>query len=214
MPPRRAGGQPLHPIYPLTSRWALASCLLVGWDVAVGVYLVLALEVMATSDVQTIRRHAALQDDGQLALLVLTVASALASLAAIVVELGTGEGRRLPGHLAGAVLTILLSWAFIHTMFALHYAHEFYDEESGGGMAFPGGDPEPDYWDFAYFALRSETWRASLSAAWPSRPGSPAPARAWESAASTTGSPGAHRPQASRSSSTSTPSPILGPLRP
>jgi uncharacterized membrane protein len=51
------------------------------------------------------------------------------------------------------VLTILLSWAFIHTMFALHYAHEFYDEEAGGGMTFPGGDGDPDYWDFAYFAF-------------------------------------------------------------
>jgi uncharacterized membrane protein len=137
-----------------TSSWAPASCLLLGWDVGVGVYLVLALEAMATSTVQSIRRHAAQQDEGQFAILVLTVAAALASLAAIVAELGSGPGRtRLPSHLAGAVLTILLSWAFIHTMFALHYAHEFYDEEAGGGMAFPGGDGDPDYWDFAYFAF-------------------------------------------------------------
>ena len=26
------------------------------------------------------------------------------------------------------MLTILLSWAFIHTIFALHYAHEYYGE--------------------------------------------------------------------------------------
>ena len=40
----------------------------------------------------------------------------------------------------------------IHTIFALHYAHEFYDETSGG-LAFPGTDGEPDYWDFAYFSF-------------------------------------------------------------
>jgi uncharacterized membrane protein len=40
-------------------------------------------------------------------------------------------------------------------MFALHYAHEFYgeDEGSAGGLAFPGGDSTPDYWDFVYFAF-------------------------------------------------------------
>jgi uncharacterized membrane protein len=138
----------------VTTRWTLTSCLLVGWDVTVGLYLALAFQLMLTSDVQSIRRHAALQDEGQFAILVLTVAAALASLGAIVAELGTGgTGARLPSHLAGAALTILLSWAFIHTMFALHYAHEFYDEEAGGGMAFPGGEGDPDYWDFAYFSF-------------------------------------------------------------
>ena len=53
------------------------------------------------------------------------------------------------------MVTIVLSWAFIHTIFALHYAHEFYDEDAprGGGMAFPGGEEEPDYWDFVYFSF-------------------------------------------------------------
>jgi uncharacterized membrane protein len=38
-------------------------------------------------------------------------------------------------------------------MFALHYAHEYYDEIDGGGLAFPGDDRAPDYWDFVYFAF-------------------------------------------------------------
>jgi len=83
------------------------------------------------------------------------VAAALASLGAIFAELGTstpGESRP-PSHLVLATLTILLSWAFIHTIFALHYAHEFYDEAAGQGMTFPGGDPNPDYWDFVYFSF-------------------------------------------------------------
>ena len=43
---------------------------------------------------------------------------------------------------------------FIHTMFALHYAHEFYAEKryENGGLAFPG-KAAPDYWDFLYFSL-------------------------------------------------------------
>ena len=53
-----------------------------------------------------------------------------------------------------AAVTILLSWAFTHTIFALHYAHEYYDENAGkgGGLKFPGDEP-PDYWDFMYFSF-------------------------------------------------------------
>jgi uncharacterized membrane protein len=136
--------------------WRPATRLLVGWDIAVALYLGLAFSVMARADVHRIRRNAALQDEGQFAILMLTVAAALASLAAILAQLGTpagGVGGRQPMNLVLAALTIMLSWAFIHTIFALHYAHEFYDESAGRGMEFPGGDPEPDYWDFIYFSF-------------------------------------------------------------
>src|SRR5262245_50275092 len=77
--------------------WRLATRLLLGWDVGVGLYLVLVYRVMATADVSRIRRRAALQDEGRIALLVLTVVAALASLGAIIAELGmTGSGRQPP----------------------------------------------------------------------------------------------------------------------
>ena len=136
--------------------WRPATRLLVGWDIGTALYLGLAFHLMAGSDIHRIRRNAALQDEGQFAILVLTVAAALASLAAILAQLGAsagGGGGRQPMNLVLATLTIMLSWAFIHTIFALHYAHEFYDESAGRGMAFPGGDMEPDYWDFVYFSF-------------------------------------------------------------
>jgi len=127
---------------------------LVGWDVYVGLYLALVTHLMSVCDVRRIRERAALEDEGQVTILVLTVAAALASLGAIVAELGSSGGTpRRPAQVVLAALTILLSWAFIHTIFALHYAHEFYDESAGRGMAFPGGDKEPDYWDFVYFSF-------------------------------------------------------------
>src|SRR5213596_123645 len=136
----------------LLTDWRLATRLLVAWDIFVALYLALAAHLMSRSDVDRIRDRAAMEDEGQLAILVLTVVAALASLGAIFAELGTGTGRR-PAHVVLAALTILLSWAFIHTIFALHYAHEFYDEDIGGGLAFPGGETEPDYWDFVYFSF-------------------------------------------------------------
>jgi len=136
--------------------WRPATRWLVGWNLGVGVYLLFAYYTMASADIASIRRRAAEQDEGQLAILVLTVGAAMISLVAIVALLGkangSGESRQAP-DLAVAGVTILLSWAFIHTIFALHYAHEFYDEAAGGGLSFPGGDVEPDYLDFVYFSF-------------------------------------------------------------
>jgi uncharacterized membrane protein len=134
--------------------WRPATRLIAGWDLAVALYLMLALHLMASADVRKIRRHAAAQDEGQLTILACTVAAAVASLAAIFAELrGSAGGARPASHVFLAVLTIFLSWVFIHTIFALHYAHEFYDDTGGRGMAFPGGELNPDYWDFVYFSF-------------------------------------------------------------
>ena len=134
--------------------WRPPTRLLVGWDIGVALYLVLAFHMIATSTVDRIRQRAAREDEGQALILMLTVAAALASLAAIFALLSTSarnDRHALPVVLA--TVTILLSWTFIHTIFALHYAHEFYDEADGGGLAFPGEDTEPDYWDFVYFSF-------------------------------------------------------------
>ncbi|MEA2871997.1 MAG: hypothetical protein QOH67_1973 [Hyphomicrobiales bacterium] len=139
-----------------TCDWRVATKLLIGWDIGVGLYLVLALSLMARSDLHRIRRRAANQDEGGLGILVLTVAAAAASLGAIFAELATvGGAPRQPGQLILATATVVLSWAFIHSIFALHYAHEFYGEGRDrqiGGMTFPD-DHEPDYWDFMYFSF-------------------------------------------------------------
>jgi uncharacterized membrane protein len=138
------------------SDWRMVTKFLVGWNVGVVFYLTLVLSLVAKSDVHRIRRRAAMQDEGQFTILVLIIVSAAASIAAIFAELGTGSGNpRLPGHLILATTTILFSWAFIHSMFALHYAHEYYGDGRDhriGGVAFPD-DSEPDYWDFAYFSF-------------------------------------------------------------
>jgi uncharacterized membrane protein len=140
----------------LLTDWRVATRMLVAWDIGVSLYLLLALQMMAIAEVRHMRRRAKLQDEGQFMILILTAVAALASLAAIFALLGTSHGNtRQPGDLFLATMTIVLSWAFTHLMFALHYAHEYYDqnEGKGGGMQFPGDDPEPDYWDFMYFSF-------------------------------------------------------------
>jgi len=134
----------------LPTDWRLATRVLVGWDAGAAFYLIGAFILFARADVAHIRRQAAIVDEGRSAILVVVVAAAVASLGGIIAQLGAG---RAATHLAFATLTILLSWALVHVIFALHYAHEFYAAKPrGGGLAFPG-DEEPDYWDFLYFSL-------------------------------------------------------------
>jgi uncharacterized membrane protein len=131
----------------------LATRLIVGWDVFAALYLVLAYIMMLRCDVAHIRRSAVMQDDGRFLILLLTAFGALASLGAIVFELGASKGNKAGLILATA--TIALSWTLVHTAFALHYAHDFYRGRKPGGLQFPSGDAhvEADYWDFVYFSF-------------------------------------------------------------
>ena len=131
--------------------------LLVAWDVGVALYLALAFWMIAHSGLSQIRRQSFLQDEGGFAILVGTIVAATASVGAVFrwLESATRAETFASGGLVFLFATILLSWAFIHTMFALHYAHEFYSARSkkgGAGLIFPH-DPEPDYWDFVYLAF-------------------------------------------------------------
>ena len=127
--------------------------LLVGWDVFVAIYLVLVYVMILRSTHATIRRMAALQDDGRFVIPLLVALGAFASLAAIVYELGNANHK--PTELIFATATVALSWAAVHTGFALHYAHEFYRGKKPGGLQFPSGDEheDADYWDFVYFSF-------------------------------------------------------------
>lgn len=138
-----------------TTDWRLATRVLTGWDVGVGFYLIATYLLVSRSTINEIRRRAAIHDEGAAALLVLTPAAAIASLAVIVVEFGSAESAAGWAELAFAMGTILLSWLFLHIVFALHYAHEYYGERSDdqiGGLKFPG-QQSPDYWDFVYFSF-------------------------------------------------------------
>jgi uncharacterized membrane protein len=126
--------------------------LLIGWDIFVACYLISVYALVLRSGLAHIRRNAVLQDDGRFLILLVTALGAFASIAAII--FGLDEQHRSSPELALATLTIALSWAAVHTTFALHYAHEFY-RGTPGGLQFPSGDQheDADYWDFVYFSF-------------------------------------------------------------
>jgi uncharacterized membrane protein len=129
-------------------RWT--SRALIAWDVTVALYIVTAFVTIRRAHVSHIRSHAIAADDGRFAILALTAGAALASLLAIIVELGA-SGRGVH-QIALAIVTVALSWTMVHTSFALHYAHDYYRPREPGGLKFPDED-EPDYWDFIYFSF-------------------------------------------------------------
>ncbi len=130
---------------------------IIGWNAGAGLYLLLAYRMMFWSSHERMRRRALQQDEGRILVLTLVVLAAIAGLGAIVAELSVAKdvhGDLRIAHITLAALTILSSWAFTQTMFALHYAHDYYAREAGGtqgGLDFPGGHA-PDYGDFLYFA--------------------------------------------------------------
>jgi uncharacterized membrane protein len=131
----------------------LVTRLLMSWDGFITVYLTLVYIMIFRCELSHIRRNAVLQDDGRFLILLVTALGAFASIAAIVFELGSSN-RSAP-QLALATVTIALSWAAVHTTFALHYAHDYYRGAKPGGLQFPSGDEHDhaDYWDFVYFSF-------------------------------------------------------------
>jgi uncharacterized membrane protein len=131
----------------------LVTRMLIGWDIFVALYLLLVYIMMLRCGLAHIRRNAVLQDDGRFLILLVTALGAFASIAAIVFELA--GSHRSPVELALATVTVALSWAAVHTAFALHYAHDYYRGADPGGLQFPSGNQheKPDYWDFVYFSF-------------------------------------------------------------
>jgi uncharacterized membrane protein len=134
-----------------------ATRLIIGWNTFALLYLASAGHMIFYSDHEKMRSRAQQQDEGRATILALVVLAAVATLGAIVAQLGMVkelQGWLRYTHIGLAALTIATSWAFTHVMFALHYAHDFYAVRARGkpvGLTFPGTEL-PDYGDFLYFA--------------------------------------------------------------
>ncbi len=144
--------------------WHAATRNLIAWNAGTLFYIGSTLVAMASATTKTIRWRAQANDEGRFVILILVSLAAIAAIGAIFAQLAitkelNGAAKGL--HLALAGLTIITAWVFIHLTYALHYAHEYFDEAKTldgdkpglkGGVKFPETD-EPDYWDFVYFSF-------------------------------------------------------------
>nr|WP_314433111.1 DUF1345 domain-containing protein [uncultured Brevundimonas sp.] len=126
----------------------------IGWDVGAAAFIAATLWRMSRAEgVDAIRRRAAALDQTGQWVLPLSLLAAVASIVIVIGEATRGGDPLTSGLLS--LTTVALSWTFIHLIFALHYAHAFYQQtraKDRGGLIFPGED-EPDYWDFLHFSL-------------------------------------------------------------
>lgn len=144
----------------LPSFWQLSTRLIFAWNAGIVSWLVMIWWMMTHATPQKMRFQAKRLDASGWIILILVVASAFASLLAIVLMLQQAKGlsetlRTI--HFTLSVLTIIFSWLLIHTIFAIHYAHLYYQNYNSSSqvetkaLEFPQ-EQEPNYEDFLYFS--------------------------------------------------------------
>lgn len=130
---------------------------LLAWNCGVWLYLLLLGQMMWRADHEHLRSGAKARADGVGAVLLLAMAGALASLAAIALELaqvrhGANAAQGWP-YLLLAITTVTGSWLLLPVEFALAYASLYHRGGRSHGLEFPGDAGPPDYLDFLYFAI-------------------------------------------------------------
>ncbi|MBC3951194.1 DUF1345 domain-containing protein [Pseudomonas folii] len=141
----------------ITPHISITSKCLIAWNVAVWVYLVLILIRTFRTNAADAERISMVEDENAGLVLVTVCVAALASLAAITLELAgsktmTTDDRAL--HYAFTALTVVGSWLVTGVIFSLHYARLFYTwKGKEPALRFADGEKHPDYWDFLYFSF-------------------------------------------------------------
>jgi uncharacterized membrane protein len=124
------------------------------WDVAAVTFLVWVWWSVWSVDAPGTAKHSQRDDPARAASDALLIGASLASLAAvgiILVRAGHSSGATRGSLIGASIVSILLAWSVVHTVFCLRYARLYY-AGTPGGIDFNESDP-PAYADFGYLAL-------------------------------------------------------------
>lgn len=128
---------------------------LAGWDSAGLIYVAWTWLALRRIDAETSSRLARRESPGRAVADGLLLAASVASLAAVgsvLLEAASAGGAAKALLIGLGVISVVLSWAVVHTVFALRYARLYYDGDPQGGIDFNDGEP-PTFRDFAYVAF-------------------------------------------------------------
>jgi uncharacterized membrane protein len=137
---------------------------LLGWCVGTGVYLALAWWLAMTFDAERTRSRSQSLDPPNvliLGVMLTAVVACVSAIAMLLQQVKDMAGLERAGHIALALAALATSWLLIHTLYAFHYAHRYYQQElkdargrtgNAPGLDFPG-KADPDYFDFIYFSF-------------------------------------------------------------
>lgn len=132
--------------------WPFA--LLLAWIVTAIVLVCWIWAVIGRMDPQATSEFATREDGSRGSTRALLLVASSFSLVGVLYALVRAA---VPGG-AKSVLTVtgigavVISWALVHTLYVLRYAHLYYSEEPGG-IDFKNDEEEPAYADFAYVAF-------------------------------------------------------------
>lgn len=128
--------------------------LLVGWDLASLVYITWLWITIRHRDARATAERATNTDPDRALTDLLLLSAAVASLIAVgflLVRAGQAQGSVELFRVGLGLVSVVLSWALVHTVFTLRYAHLYYAGQVGG-IDFNQPAP-PTYVDFAYLAF-------------------------------------------------------------
>ena len=131
-----------------------SAAVLSGWDVAVVIYLVWVFIAVWRLDPGTTGRLAKREDPSSAVAELVVLAAGTAVLVAVgfaLVRAGQATGGMKAMLVTLGLVSVVLSWTLVHTVYALRYARAYYSEPVGG-IEFNEEEP-PTYTDFAYFAF-------------------------------------------------------------
>ena len=127
--------------------------ILIGWSTAATIYSARVWLVSRSMDARTTELHATSDDDSRVVADITLLAACVASLVAVGLALvkAAQTGGAAQALFTGiAVLSVVMAWVLVHTVFTLRYGHLYYEHRSG--IEFHD-DSDPTYRDFAYVAF-------------------------------------------------------------
>jgi len=126
-----------------------------GWDVAAVLYLVWIWVQIGPADSGRTAALAVREDASRAVADVVLLLAAVASLGGVGVIIVLGSGAHDPvgrgPAITLAIVSVMVSWAVVHTGFTVRYARLYY-LGGGGGIDFNQSEA-PRYLDFAYLAF-------------------------------------------------------------
>jgi uncharacterized membrane protein len=135
--------------------WELA--VVGGWDTAALAFLATIWPIIVRADSAHAEQLSAREDETRGAATVLLLGASVASLLGVAFALGLAgqeSGSRRLLLIGAAMLTVMLSWTVINTVYTLRYAHlHFASTTEGIAFGESAGQWRPDYRDFAYIAF-------------------------------------------------------------
>ncbi len=123
-----------------------------GWILGAGVFVAWTLIVLGRLDGPAAQSHATREDSTRVVSDLILIGGSIASLLGVGVLLASQRGQGgAPWEAVLGVLSVVVSWVLVHTVYLLRYAALYY-RGSAGGIDFNQAEP-PDYHDFAYLAF-------------------------------------------------------------